>query len=197
MINLVLTFMGTKNSVLKKSILLVWLGLIVFCLSYYFIHPERFTADEITFFLQKFNAQILIVYFIISVLRGFTLIPSTPFVLAGAIILPEQPFLALFISLLSIGISATMIYYFSDYLNLGQRIEKVYPVHKIKQTLNKPIGVFAIFLWSFFPVIPTDIVCYAAGAVKMNFIKFITAVVLGELLTCTLYIFFVGKLFVN
>lgn len=197
MIHLDLTIMGNKNSFLKKLILLVWLVLIIFCLSYYFIHPERFTVDEITFFLQKFNAQILIVYFTVSVLRGFTMIPSTPFVLAGAIILPEQPLLALFISLLSISISSTMIYYFSDYLNLGDRIEKVYPVHKIKHTLNKPIGVFAIFLWSVFPAMPTDIVCYAAGSVKMNFIKFITAVVLGELLICTFYIFFVGKLFNN
>ena len=197
MTNLVLTFMSTKNSYLKSTILLIWLGLIIFCLSYYFIHPEKFTADGITLFLQKFNAQILIAYFIISVLRGFTLIPSTPFVLAGALILPEQPFLALYISLLSIGISATMIYYFSDYLNLGHKIEKVYPVQKLKQTLNKPIGVFTIFLWSFFPAIPTDIICYAAGAVKMNFLKFITAVVLGELVTCTMYIFFVGKLFYN
>jgi uncharacterized membrane protein YdjX (TVP38/TMEM64 family) len=118
-------------------------------------------------------------------------------VLAGALILPEQPFLALYISLLSIGISATMIYYFSDYLNLGHKIEKVYPVQKLKQTLNKPIGVFTIFIWSFFPAIPKDIICYAAGAVKMNFLKFITAVVLGELMTCGMYIFFVGKLFYN
>ncbi len=186
--------MDTKNSFLKKIILFVWLGLIVSCLSYYLLHPQKFTADEIGLFLKQFNSQIIIVYFIVSVLRGFTLIPSTPFVLAGAIILPEQPFLALFISLLSISLSATMIYYFSEYLNLGHRIEKVYPVYKIKQTLNKPIGVFAIFLWSFFPAVPTDVVCYAAGAVKMNFIKFISALILGELLTCALYIFFVVKL---
>ena len=187
--------MDTKNIFLKKTIILLWLVFIVFCLCYYFLHPQQFTANEITIFLQQFNAQIIIVYFIVSVIRGFTLIPSTPFVLAGAIILPQQPFLALFISVLSISFSATMIYYFADYLNLGNRIEKVYPLHKIKQALNKPKGVFAIFLWSLFPVVPTDIICYAAGAVKMNYFKFITAVVLGELLICALYIFFVGQLF--
>ncbi len=186
--------MNAKNSFLKKIITFLWLGLIVFCLGYYFMHPNKFTTDEITIFLQQFNTQIITVYLIVSIIRGFTLIPSTPFVLAGAIILPEQPLLALFISILSIGLTATMIYYFADYLNWGSRIERLYPLDKIKQRLNKPKGVLAIFLWALFPIVPTDIVCYAAGAVKMNFIKFITAVILGEILICAFYIFFVGKL---
>lgn len=186
--------MNIKNSFLKKIITIVWLGLVVFCLGYYFMNPNKFTADEIPIFLQQFNTQIITVYFIVSIIRGFTLIPSTPFVLAGAIILPEQPLLALFISILSIGLSATMIYYFADYLNWGNKLEKLYPVDKIKEKLNKPKGVFAIFLWALFPIVPTDIVCYAAGAVKMNFLKFITAVILGEVLVCIFYIFFVGKL---
>ena len=186
--------MNAKNSFLKKIITSVWLGLIVFCLGYYFTHPDQFTVDKITIFLQQFNNQIITVYLIVSIARGFTLIPSTPFVLAGAIILPEQPLLALLISIFSIGLSATMIYYFADYLNWGKRIERLYPVDKIKLKLDKPTGIFAIFLWALFPIMPTDLVCYAAGAVKMNFLKFITAVILGELLVCTFYIFFVGQL---
>ena len=74
--------MNAKNSFLKKIITIVWLGLIVFCLGCYCTHAEQFTVDKITIFLQQFSNQIITVYLIVSITRGFTLIPSTPFVLA-------------------------------------------------------------------------------------------------------------------
>jgi membrane protein YqaA with SNARE-associated domain len=35
-------------------------------------------------------------------------------------------------------------------------------------------------LWSFAPVVPTDVICYVAGTVRMNFLKFVSAMTLGE-----------------
>ena len=79
--------------------------------------------------------------------------------------------------------------YFSDLLKLSNTIEKIYPQHKLKQKMESKYGLLFVFFWSFFPIVPTDAVCYAAGASKMNFLRFILAVFLGELIICSFYVF--------
>jgi uncharacterized membrane protein YdjX (TVP38/TMEM64 family) len=181
--------MLSKTNKFKKALLFSWLCLIIACLFYYFTHTNQFSAANIASYLRKFNSFMVGAYLIISILRGFTLIPSTPFVIAGGIIFPGQEWLILVISLLGIIGSATLIYYFSDLLKLSNTIEKIYPQHKLKQKMESKYGLLFVFFWSFFPVVPTDAVCYAAGASKMNFLRFILAVFLGELIICSFYVF--------
>jgi len=181
--------MQSNKKTFRKSLLLIWLCLIVGCLLYYFTHKDEFSASQIAIFLKRYNSFLMGAYLIISIVRGFTLIPSTPFVIAGGIIFPGQEWLVLIISLLGIIGSATLIYYFSELLKLGEAIEKIYPHEKLKQKLESNKGLLFVFLWSFIPVVPTDAVCYAAGASKMNFLRFISAVFLGELIICSIYVF--------
>ena len=181
--------MALLKNPLKKIIFFLWLILILGGLSYFITHQEQFEAKKIAALMQRFNNYMLLAYLVISILRGFTLIPSTPFVLAGGIAFPGQELLVLCISLLGILGSAALIYHFSDQLNFKAALEKLYPHHKLKQKLESRYGLFFVFLWSFIPVVPTDAVCYAAGAVRMNFIAFLLAVLLGELIICSLYVF--------
>jgi uncharacterized membrane protein YdjX (TVP38/TMEM64 family) len=181
--------MLSKTNNFRRAMLTVWLCLIIACLFYYFTHKDQFSAAQIAAILKSYNSFMIGAYLIISIVRGFTLIPSTPFVIAGGIIFPGQEWLVLTISLLGIIGSATLIYYFSDLLNLGNTIEKIYPHEKLKQKMESKNGLLFVFLWSFIPVVPTDAVCYAAGASKMNFFRFILAVFLGELIICCIYVF--------
>jgi uncharacterized membrane protein YdjX (TVP38/TMEM64 family) len=179
---------------MKKSLAIIWILFLLACISTVFFYPEYFTPANIAGFIEQFKGTILIVYLLISLLRGLTLVPSTPFVLAGTILLPENPFLVLLISLIGIIFSSTMIYYFSDYLGFGEYLENKHPqkIEKIKTHLQKPTGFFFVFFWSFFPALPTDAVCYVAGILKMNFKKYIAAITFGELIICSVYIFFYG-----
>ena len=43
--------------------------------------------------------------------------------------------------------------------------------------------------WSFFPLVPTDAVCYVAGVAKMSLRKMLTALLLGELPFVIMYVF--------
>ena len=43
--------------------------------------------------------------------------------------------------------------------------------------------------WSFFPLVPTDLICYVAGIAKMSYKKLVAAVVIGELPLVTFYVF--------
>lgn len=179
---------------MKKILTLVWILFLLACISTLFLYPEYFTPAKIAEFIEHFKGTVFLVYFVISVLRGLTLIPSTPFVLAGTIVFPDNPFLVLAISICGIIFSSTMIYYFSDYLGFSKYLENKHPqkIETIKTHLQKPTGFFFVFFWSFFPVLPTDAVCYVAGILNMNFKKYIAAITFGELIICSVYIFFYG-----
>jgi uncharacterized membrane protein YdjX (TVP38/TMEM64 family) len=181
---------------IKQLIILFWILFLVSCLSFLCFNPQLFEPQAIADFLNQFNSTVFIVYCLLCVTRGFTLLPSTPLVLAGTILFPNEPYLVLFISILGIMFSSTMIYYFSDYLGFGEYLEKKHSqrIVKIKDQMQKQYGVWLVFLWSFIPFLPTDAICYVAGTIKMNFRKFIVAMTFGELIICTVYIFFYTSL---
>src|SRR5690606_28371347 len=71
--------------------LYAWIALIVLSLSLYSFRPDLFEPSRIRAFFSANLLTGLSVYFVISTLRGLTLIPSTPFVLAGILVFPPLP----------------------------------------------------------------------------------------------------------
>ncbi|MBP7416830.1 MAG: VTT domain-containing protein [Pyrinomonadaceae bacterium] len=189
---------SATTKILRKVLIGLWLAVIVVCIGYYLANPSAFTAENIAAFLERFQGAIWLVYLIFSILRGITLLPSTPLVLAGTMLFPGQPWAVLGVSMTGILLSSTMIYYFSDFLGFDEYFESKNPdlSHKIKAKLEHPLGFLFVAGWAFFPLVPTDLVCYLAGTTRMKFPKFITAVGVGEVILCSFYIFF-GGAFVN
>lgn len=169
---------------------------VVVCIGSYILSPASFSADNIAQFLERFGAWVWGVYLAFSIARGFTLLPSTPLVIAGTLIFPDQPFWVLVVSMIGIVLSSTMIYYFSEFLGFDEYFEKKSPetVHKIKAKLEHPLGFLFVAGWAFFPFVPTDLVCYLAGTTRMNFAKFIAAIFVGELTLCYCYVYLGGSL---
>ncbi|MBY0327720.1 MAG: VTT domain-containing protein [Gemmataceae bacterium] len=122
--------------------------------------------------------------------------PSTPFVIAGVLLFPENKIIVLIISLGGILFSATLIYFLSEFLGFDSYFEKIAPEKMVSITtnINSPWGFLFVVLWSFFPLAPTDLVCYLAGTVRMNFLRFILAVAVGELIICLFYSYSIGSL---
>ena len=182
---------------IRKLLIVVWIALIVGCIVAYFVSPTSFAPQSIAAFLREFQNEALLIYLLISIVRGFTLLPSTPLVLAGTLIFPASPWLVLGVSLVGIVISSSMIYWFSDFLGFDEFFESKKPDHvqKIRTKLEHPLGLGFVSLWAFFPLVPTDAVCYVAGSIRMHFTKFISAVFVGELVLCACYVFGGGHLF--
>jgi uncharacterized membrane protein YdjX (TVP38/TMEM64 family) len=180
----------------KKVIILIWILFLISCVGIVLIYPQQFTPQNIAAFLLQFKTSMLFVYFLLSLARGLTLVPSTPLVIAGTILFPTELFWVLAISIAGIMFSSTMIYHFSDYLGFGAYLEHKQPrkISRLKHRLQQPTGFLFVFLWSVFPFLPTDAVCYVAGILKMNFTKFMAAMTFGELIICTIYIFFYAYL---
>ncbi|MFT4602287.1 MAG: putative membrane protein YdjX (TVP38/TMEM64 family), partial [Arenicella sp.] len=50
-------------------------------------------------------------------------------------------------------------------------------------------AIWISMIWSFFPLVPTDLICYIAGIVKMPLRYLLIGVGLGELILVTCYVY--------
>ena len=169
------------NKTIQKIGRILWFTAISGSLFCYFRYPESFRAEALASSLALYHEQALLMYFLISVGRGFFLIPSTPFVLAGVLLFPNHLFWVFFISMVGVLFGSSVVYFFSERLGFGEVLrtkhEKLYL--KIERKMKR-YGVPIVLLWSFFPLVPTDLICCIAGSIKMSFQKFFLAVLLGE-----------------
>jgi uncharacterized membrane protein YdjX (TVP38/TMEM64 family) len=128
------------------------------------------------------------VYLALGCVRGFTLVPATYLVLAGMLVLPAGPLFLLTIA--GIVVSSAAVYFFAELMRFDQFFERRYSrqVAQLRALLQRhelPI----VIAWSFFPLAPTDVVCYVCGALKVDLKKCLLGVAIGEGAICALYIF--------
>jgi len=182
--------------VIRKVAIGIWILIIAACIGSYLIWPDFFTPESIAALLTKFQNEALLIFLLLSMLRGLSLLPSTPLVLAGAMMFPTQQWLVLAVSIFGILVSSSMIYWFSDLLGFTEFFKKRNParLEKIRTKLEHPAGSFFVMLWAFFPFVPTDAVCYVAGTTRMHFAKFLAAIFVGEVILCACYVFGGGQL---
>jgi uncharacterized membrane protein YdjX (TVP38/TMEM64 family) len=178
-------------SVFLKNLNQVWLCLVAIVLVSLLIFPDWLSRDSISELLSKFGTMALIVYIVLSLTRSLLMIPCTPFVLAGAISFPQWPLIVFVISFSGIVLGAFLVYSFPSFGNYDEFLEEKYP-EKIAALKEKMQGSYAFAIvagWSFFPLVPTDVICYVAGIAKMPFKKMVIALLIGEIPLVTTYIF--------
>lgn len=128
------------------------------------------------------------VYLAMGCLRGFSLIPATSLVLLG---LPFFPPGTLFVlTLAGILVSSASIYQFSGALHLDEivRVRHGQVLDRIERRLERH-GLPLIAAWSFFPLAPTDAICYVAGVLRLGLVRCLVGVGLGEGAISAIYIF--------
>jgi uncharacterized membrane protein YdjX (TVP38/TMEM64 family) len=165
----------------------IWICVVAAALYLYFFQ-RNFIQSELqrVFYYSLFAGGVI--YLLIGCLRGFTLIPSTYLVFVG---IPFFPPTTLFLfTITGILVSSTSIYYFSESLHLEEYFERKHRngVGRVKDILQKnelPI----IIGWSFFPLAPTDLICYLCGVLRVDFRKFLIGILIGEGTICAIYIF--------
>lgn len=180
----------TKMSLTQKIFLAIWILLILAGLGTYWLHPEWFTPESISGFIEKYHQHMLLVYFLISIGRGIFLIPSTPFVMTGAALFPHDPWTVFVISMAGVMAGTAFVFFFTEFLGLDKPIKKRFgkKMAKVSEKMEK-YGFWIVLGWAFFPAVPTDLVAYTAGISKMSPWKFFSAIFLGELPLVAFYVF--------
>jgi uncharacterized membrane protein YdjX (TVP38/TMEM64 family) len=128
------------------------------------------------------------IYLVVGCVRGFTLVPVTYLIPFGLLFL--GPWVQLGLTLVGILVSSASIYYFSEHLHLAEYFERHHaqPLDRLRGLLRRnelPIVV----AWSFFPFVPTDAICYVCGALEIDIRKLLLGVLVGEGITCAIYVF--------
>lgn len=175
-------------SVSRKLLIALWLALVCSAL-YAFVFHRDLVRDELGGAMSVSAVAGGAVYLLLGAIRGFTLIPSTTLVLAAVAFFPPVPLFAL--TVVGILISSASIYWFSESIGLDAVLKRRHPetvarLTDLLQTHELPI----IIGWSFFPLAPTDLICYVCGVLRVNFLRCLIGVAIGEGTICGIYIFF-------
>ena len=109
-------------------------------------------------------------------------------IILGTLLFPDQPWFVMSSSLAGIVVSAALIYFFFEFLGLTELFERKHGsrVRWLEEQMRQK-GFWVVVAWSAFPFVPTDIICYVAGTLRMNVWMFLCGVALGELPIVTFY----------
>lgn len=169
----------------------LWLAVVLGVLVLWVVEPARFSQAAIARALGEWGAWAFAGFALVSLLRGALLIPSTPVVLAGGALFPRAlPFVFL-VSMGGIVFSATLLYRFPGFAGYDARLAAKYPaqLERLRVHLIKPRAMWFVALWSFFPAVPTDLICYVAGLVRMPYARMLLGLVIGEVPLVLTYVF--------
>lgn len=180
----------------KTSLKYVWLSLLVTILLIYLFNRDAFTVDGFTSFFKENQSLILVGYILVVLFRSLFFVPATVLLVLGMALYQDSFGFLLFINMLGILFGATMIYFAGKLFTEDDFFSKknLEKLPKIKEKINE-YGFWIVLGWSFFPLVPTDLVCYISGATKMNYLKFILAVFIGELILVSTYLYTGESLF--
>ena len=177
-----------KIKEVRHGSLYIWIAIVVATFILYLVKRDLFDISFLKEYVNDHKVLVISIYLFILTFIGLTIIPSTPFALAGVLMFP--PLTAYIINLIGIITSSVVVYYFTRYLRLDVWLESKYPakIKKIKKALRKkelPI----IAGWSFFPVVPTDLIIYVSSTLKIPYWKCAIGVLIGEGTLNAFYIF--------
>ena len=176
------------NPRIRYSLFTLWLLVVCGALYLYFFKREAVQSELQDALSASFWAA-AIAYLVIGSLRAFTLVPATfPLLIAMPFF---DPWVLVALTLPCIAISSSTCYFFAEAIHVDELFERKYPaqIRKLKdllQTYEMPI----IIGWSFFLLLPTDLLCYVCGSLKINFKKFLFGILVGEGTVYAAYIFF-------
>lgn len=169
----------------------LWLVLVALVLLLLLFNPDWISRESIAGLLENLGGFALAVYVLLSLSRALFLLPCTPFVLAGAITFPDLSVVVLLISLAGVVAGALLVYSFPAFGNYDEYLEGKYPdqIAALKDRMRSDYIFWFIAGWSFFPLVPTDVICYVSGVARLPFRKLIVPLMVGEIPLVIAYVY--------
>ena len=169
----------------------IWLSLVAIFLIVLLIYPDLVSRDSLVSFLDGLGTGAIIMYVVMCLSRSLLMVPVTPFILAGSIVFPGMQLFIMVISFVSIVVGAFLLYSFPSFGDYDELLEYKYPdkIAMLKEKLHGKYSFWIIMGWSFFPLVPTDAICYVAGMVKLSYKRMVVPLLIGEIPLVTIYVF--------
>jgi uncharacterized membrane protein YdjX (TVP38/TMEM64 family) len=177
----------SQKNLVRRSRLAAWAGFAAVFLLLYYTRPE-FVGTGLRASMKSSVLLGYALYLLMGAVRGFTLIPATHLVIFAIPLFPAVPLFIL--SVIGILVSSTSVYYLAESFHLAEYFESRHPrtAEKIRAALQRNT-LAIVTVWSFFPLTPSDLMCYVCGVMRISFSTFILGVLIGEGAICAIYIF--------
>jgi uncharacterized membrane protein YdjX (TVP38/TMEM64 family) len=175
----------------RRFLTWLWATTVVAICILYWLRRDLFTAEHVGTVFAAWGPWAFPGFVLASLIRGPLLIPSTPVVIAGGALFPEALPAVLVVSMLGIAVSASLLYRFPGFAGYDTLLAARHPekLEKLRARLAGPGATWFVAAWAFAPFTPTDLICYAAGLVRMPYRRMIAGIIIGELPLVTAYIF--------
>jgi len=172
---------------IRRVLTTIWVVFAAAALYLYFFHRDG-VEDALAGATRASFVAGGALYLLFGCLRAFTLIPVTSLVLLGIVFFPPLPLFVL--TLAGILVSSASVYYFAEALHVDEVLRRKHG-HQIArvQRLLERYGFPIIVGWAFFPLLPTDLICYVSGVVRVRITTVLGGVAIGEGAVCAIYIF--------
>jgi uncharacterized membrane protein YdjX (TVP38/TMEM64 family) len=176
-----------KTAVQSRWLLIGWLAFVGSILCLYFFYPALL-ASRMQSIASVSVLGASVIYLFLGCIRGFTLVPATYLIVLGTIFLNTIPLFVL--TMVGTVASSAGIYYFSSSFQLLRRMGQKHQnhIHAIESRLQGH-ELPVINGWSFMPILPTDLICYVSGVLRLKIVKVLLGVIIGEGLCSAMYIF--------
>jgi uncharacterized membrane protein YdjX (TVP38/TMEM64 family) len=176
----------------RRFLTWLWVAILVAILLLWLRDPTLLSEGRVEAAVGAWGALAFPVFVVIALARGALLVPSTPVVLAGAALFPDFLVWVLLVTMVGILLSAALLYRFPGFAGYDELLAAKHPekLEKLRHQLAKPWAMWLVAGWAFFPAVPTDLICYAAGLVRMPFRRMMLGIIIGELPLVTAYLFF-------
>ncbi|MXY23208.1 MAG: TVP38/TMEM64 family protein [Acidobacteria bacterium] len=166
-----------------------WLVVTVGLSGLYAVRPDLIEPSNLVALFRQSGPLVLVGYVVVSLARPVTLIPGTVLVVVGTLLFPDRYWTVFAISLGCVVASSGLVYWFFDFLGLSELFERKHAerIRWLEAQMARR-GFWIVAGWSLFPIIPTDVICYVAGSLRMPFGRFLVAVALGKLPLVAFYV---------
>ena len=175
---------------LRYLFLAIWFPAIAGAFYLYFFRRD-IVQTELQDAMSASSLAAASIYLLLGVLRAFTLVPATALLVVAIPFF--GPWVLLALTLPGIAASSSVCYWLAEALHFDEVFERKYPaqIQRLKSLLQRhqlPI----IIGWSFLLMLPTDLICFVCGSLRINYKKFLIGVLIGEGTVYAIYIFLGG-----
>ena len=179
---------------LARSLTAFWGTLVAGVLALWLVRPDLLSEPAVERALLACGPWAFAAFVGVTLVRGLLFVPSTPVVLAGGALFPHAPVAVVGVSLVGIVTTAVLLHRFPSVGGFDTRLVTRHPerMERLRRHLEAPYALWAVAAWAFFPAVPTDLVCYTAGLVRMPLRRLLVGLLIGEVPLVVAYVL-IGK----
>ncbi|QQE12945.1 TVP38/TMEM64 family protein [Planctomycetota bacterium] len=181
-------------AIYQKIAIVAWILILGSALGGRMVWPESFSVEAIGEYLKTHHHMAEVMFLVLVCVRPVILVPGTVLTFAGLLVF--TPMSVFLMSMVGVVVSGAGVYFASYLMGFDRIVEAKYEKHitRMRPGIKKHGGWF-IAVWSAFPLVPDDVICYLAGALRYSFWKFLIGFTVGGAIPIAAYSFGGGALF--